>query len=189
MIGKLGYLVGAVALNVGVMSIWLGVTFFVISDLYAVTSSSMEPTLHCPRGTPGDERCLGDGAYPQDVVVSPFPYWYRDPDRGEIAAFRVPAPAEAWCEDTRAGDIFIKRVVGLPGETVEERAGVIYVDGERLSEHYIHDERAVESSFPPTKVPAASYFMLGDDRVGSCDSRLFGFVPRRSVEGKVVMIW
>lgn len=178
---------GALATNLAATACGALLFALVSSSLYDVASSSMEPTLHCPRGTPGDERCLG--AIADEVVVSPIPYWYTEPKRGDIVAFAVPAAARYWCDDTRVGDIFVKRIVGMPGETIEERRGVIFVNGTRLHEPYVHRERARRSSHARQAIPPRHYFLLGDDRVGSCDSRLFGPVPRENVHGKVVLIW
>jgi signal peptidase I len=177
---------GAIAVHVVTISLGTGFLFLASSDVYTVGTSSMEPTLHCLRVTGLDDGCRGE--FGDDVVVSPIPYLLREPRRGDIVAFSPPPAALGWCDDTTREDIYVKRVVGLPGERIEERRGVIYVDGARLMERYLGG-RDVSSSTPERVVPEAHFFVLGDDRFVSCDSRHFGFVPRKEVRGKVVAVW
>ncbi len=109
--------------------------------------------------------------------------------RGDIVAFNTPPRAESECGE---GGIFLKRIVGLPGETVSEDGhGFILVDGKRLDEPYISSaSRALDTAFLGRhwKVPAGDYFVLGDNRSESCDSRLWGGVPRHDIIGPVVKI-
>lgn len=137
------------------------------------------------------------------VIVEKVSYRFREPDRGEVIVFRRPGH-----DDGREGiggivrsfleglglvpaetDIdLIKRVVGLPGETVEIREGVVHIDGQAIEEPYARlDGRDVES----TTVPDDHYFMLGDNRANSDDSRYsLGAVPRDHVVGRAfVIIW
>jgi signal peptidase I len=178
---------GAIALHVVTISLGAGFAFLVSSELYTVETSSMEPTIHCSRATGLDEGCRGE--FPNDVVVSPIPYLLHEPRRGDIVAFSPPVAAIQRCEDTTLQDIYVKRVVGLPGERVEERRGVIYVDDAPLAEPYLSGVRDVGSSTRERVVPNEHLFVLGDERFGSCDSRHFGFVARDDVHGKVVAVW
>ena len=147
-----------------------------VLHLYRVPSSSMEPTLHCARPDVGCE-----GAHSDRILV--LKYVFASPARGDLVAFRTPPLAEVRCG---AGGVFIKRVVGLPGERFEERGGEVYIDGKRLSEPYIQAERRDYRTIPPTTIGAGSYFVLGDNRESSCDSRSWGTVPKKNLIGKVV---
>ena len=169
---------------VGAVAIVLAIKAFVINP-YRIPSSSMEATLHCARPAPGCESRFSDR-----VLANRFIYHFRDPQRGEVVVFKTPPAAKAKCG---AGGTFVKRIVGLPGETVQMRlirgAAFVYIDGNRLEEPYIeHDRRDIgpEEKF---KVPAHSYFMMGDNRSQSCDSRVWGSVPEENLIGKVFMTY
>lgn len=144
---------------------------------YAMPSSSMEPTIHCAKPAPGCQAVAADR-----VVV-------RDPaqgvKRGDVIAFRTPRRAVERCGGS---GIYIKRVVGLPGETVGERGGFIYVDRKLLREPYVAPGRRDHEPARTWRVPAGDYFVLGDNRALSCDSRVWGGVPAANVIGKVVKI-
>jgi signal peptidase I len=77
-------------------------------------------------------------------------------------------------------------MIALPGETWEERSGHVYIDGRRLDEPYIHPDRRDSETIAPIRIQADHYFMMGDNRSGSCDSRKWGTVDRHSLIGKVV---
>ncbi|HEY2938898.1 MAG TPA: signal peptidase I [Gaiellaceae bacterium] len=148
---------------------------------YRIPSSSMEPTLHCARPAPG---CLA--RFSDRVLANRFIYRLRSPRRGEIIVFRAPAAAaRAGCAER--GDTFVKRLIGLPGERVREDArGAIWIDGRRLREPYVAQSRAGDGYRGRAwRVPAHEYFMVGDNRGDSCDSRAWGPVPRRNLIGDV----
>ena len=166
---------------IGAVAIVLLVKAFVVNP-YRIPSSSMEPTLHCARPETGCEA-----RYSDRVLANRFLYHIRDPRRGEIIVFKTPPQAKIKCG---AGGTFVKRLIGLPGDTVELRLlrgdGYVYINGKRLKEPYIQrDRRAAVQSYGPTKVPPGNYFMMGDNRNASCDSRMWGTVPRKNLIGKV----
>lgn len=178
---------GAIAVHVVTVSLGAGFVFLASSNVYTVETSSMEPTIHCSRETGRDDGCRGEFA--NDVVVSPIPYLLREPRRGDIVVFSPPPAALVWCEDAKLEDMYVKRVVGLPGDRVEERRGTIYVQGSPVAEPYLRGVTDTSSSTPERVVPEGHLFVVGDERFASCDSRHFGFVARDHVQGKVVAIW
>jgi signal peptidase I len=165
---------------VGAVAIVLLVKAFVVNP-YRIPSSSMEPTLHCARPASGCEARFSDR-----VLANRFIYHFRNPRRGEIIVFDTPDAARIKCG---AGGTFVKRLIGLPGETVEVRLkqgeGYVYINGKQLREPYIKPDRRPTEAFGPVKVPADHYFMMGDNRSQSCDSREWGTVPRGNLIGKV----
>lgn len=150
--------------------------------IYTVPSSAMEPTLHCARG-PSEPGCLGSSD--DRVLVQPG----KRVKRGDIVVFQTPKEAALKCGE---GGTFIKRVIGLPGETVrEDDGGVLEINGKRLSEPYVSADRRLADSAHFNQswhVPNGDYFMVGDNRSQSCDSRTWGSVPARNVIGPVVKI-
>ena len=115
----------------------------------------------------------------------------RDPRRGDVVVFKYPDEPER---------DFIKRVIGLPGETLEMRAKKIYINGQVLDEPYVHFiDPASESQevtsldlrerYGPVRVPEDQYFMMGDNRDNSQDSRYWGFLPRHYIKGRALMIY
>jgi signal peptidase I len=150
---------------------------------YGVPSAVMEPTLHCAsEETAGAARC---GATTADrVLVNRLAYRLRDPKRGDVAAVEVSAAAARQC-GLDEGDVLLLRVIGLPGETVALQRGRLTVDGERVSEPYVQPtSRGRESG--RWRVPAGRWFLLGDNRLDSCDSRRWGAVPSSSLQGPVL---
>ena len=150
---------------------------------YRIPSSSMEPTLHCAEPAPGCASRFSDR-----VLANRFIYRFRDPERGEIVVFKTPPAAASCLEGGGAGQTFVKRLIGLPGDHLEQRNGVVRVNGERLEEPYIQPQRRGGRDFT-TDVPAGQYFMMGDNRTQSCDSREWGPVPRANLIGPVFAIY
>lgn len=149
---------------------------------YRVPSAVMEPTLHCLRGESAPAaRCRGDAA--DRVLVNRVVYRLGDPERGDVVALEASARAARQC-GLGEGDVIVQRVVGLPGETVRLARGRLRVDGERLSEPYVAPAlRGRESG--TWRVPSGRYFVLGDNRVASCDSRRWGPVAASRLLGRV----
>ncbi len=84
---------------------------------------------------------------------------------------------------------YIKRVIGLPGDTVSVDDGYVIVNGKKLVENYIPPEYRDERSYPPILIPPDQYFVLGDHRISSNDSRAWGLVPRNYIYGKAVFVF
>ncbi len=84
---------------------------------------------------------------------------------------------------------YIKRVIGLPGDTVAVEDGNVFVNGKQLMESYVPAAYRDDRSYSPTVVPPGDYFVLGDHRVSSNDSRSWGFVPRNYIYGKAVFVF
>ena len=149
-----------------------------VAQPFRVPTSSMEPTLHCAHPGIGCTGSLNDR-----VLVAKIVYRFRDPKRYEIAVFHAPPRARKLCTE---GGTYLKRVIGLPGEQVSERVGYFYVDGKKLKEPYLsfYTRDSVTKTWP--RLGAKEYFMMGDNRLGSCDSRAWGAVKRSAFIGPVV---
>jgi signal peptidase I len=161
---------------VGAIAIVLAIKAWVVNP-YRIPTSSMEPRLHCARPGPG---CLA--RFSDRVLANRFIYHFRDPHRGDIIVFNTPPKAAQHCPP--AGT-FVKRIIGLPGETWEQRDGDVYINGRRLIEPYIPRDRRDFDTRPKVKIPAHEYFVMGDNRTQSCDSRVWGTVPRANIIGEV----
>ncbi|MGB9919421.1 MAG: signal peptidase I [Moorellales bacterium] len=131
---------------------------------FMIPSASMEPTL-----MPGDR-----------VMVNKLVYRLADPVPGDIIVFRYPL-------DPRI--IYIKRLVALGGQTVELRNGQLFVDGRPVEENYLPEDPASGGDFGPVRVPPNTYFVMGDNRNNSQDSRVWGPVPKENVVGKAQLLY
>jgi len=107
------------------------------------------------------------------ILVNKASYVFTEPERGEIIVFRSPRNPES--------DL-IKRIIALPGETVEIKGGKVFIDGSPLTEQYVMESCKYE--MPPQEVPADHYFVLGDNRNNSADSHNGWFMPRSNIIGK-----
>ena len=156
---------------VGAIAIVLAIKAFVVNP-YRIPSASMEPTLHCARPGSGCESRFSDR-----VLANRFIYHFKSPARGDIIVFKTPPAAAEKCG---AGGTFVKRLIALPGETWEERNGVVYIDGKRLIEPYVKAARRDFQHVPPRTIPPGKYFFMEDNRGQSCDSREWGSVRART---------
>ena len=161
--GSGGFLEFLVILLVAFALVFGLVRPFILEAFY-IPSESMTPTLE-----------ISDR-----VFVNKFIYRLSEPERGDIVVFR----------STEGGDEdLIKRVVGLPGDSVEVRDGVLFVNGERREEPYLNRRFPDSGIYGPTTVPPNHLFMMGDNRANSRDSRFFGPVPFENIEGEAFVIF
>lgn len=149
--------------------------FLVLFTAYRVPSSSMEPTLRCARPEPGCTADTSDRLLALERV--------GEPGRGDLVVFRMPARGLAECG---AEGTFVKRVVGLPGEEIDVRGGVVHVDGRRLEEPYLDELQRDATGEGAPRVLAGEYFVLGDNRAQSCDSRVWGALPKDNLVARIV---
>jgi signal peptidase I len=159
-------IIAAIAVSVALL-----LRIFVVQTFY-IPSPSMTPTLK-----------VGDR-----ILVNKLAYRLHGVGRGDIIVFRRP-PAED-C-GTPVTDL-VKRVIGLPGETISDKNGTVFIDGRVLAQPWLpkNDPNTYTPSFGPVKIGPNSYFVMGDDRTVSCDSRYWGTVSRSLIIGKVEMrIW
>jgi signal peptidase I len=162
----------------GAIAIVLAVKAWVVNP-YRIPTSSMEPTLHCARPVQGCEARFADR-----VLADRVSYHFRKPHRGEIVVFETPKRAREVCYGSSSSSVFVKRLIGLPGETVVEKRGYLFIDGKKLSEPYVQPVRR-DGRSGTWKVPEGEYFLMGDNRRESCDSRDWGSVPRKNLIGPV----
>lgn len=132
----------------------------VIVQAFWIPSGSMIPTL-----LPGDR-----------VLVCKFWYSFQEPKRGQIFVFKYPVDPKR---------DFVKRIIGLPGETIEIRQGQVFINDSPIEEPYVVFPDSY--NMKQVKVPEGHYFAMGDNRPNSQDSRFWGFVPEENVRGPVFL--
>ena len=149
------------------LAVALGLALVIIIFLYQpvkVEGTSMAPLLS------DQER----------IFINKFVYHFEPIERGDVIVFWYPLDRSK---------SFIKRVVGLPGETIEIRGGRLYLDGKERKEIYVPASYLDGSSFGPLVIPGEEYFVMGDHRDSSNDSRMFGPVGRQYIYGKAVFAY
>jgi len=152
-------------LETAVLTIAIFLVVRVALQNFKVEGESMEPNLH-------------NGEY---ILVNKVDYMLHSPHRGDVIVFRA-IPAGQPDKD------FIKRVVGLPGETVQIKSNTVYINGKPLAENY--QRQPMNYDFPKERVPAGDYFVLGDNRSNSEDSHLWKWLPKNDIVGKAwVSYW
>ena len=144
-------------LSVAVLFCFFLITF--VAQAFRVQGTSMLPVL----------------ADSERIIVNKFVYRFRTIERGDVVVFWFPKDPSV---------SFIKRVVGLPGDTVELRRGVVYVNGQRIDESYVLSSFRDDESHEPVTVAKGYYYVLGDHRSSSNDSRSWGEVPEKYIYGK-----
>jgi len=164
---------------IGAIAIVLAIKAWVVNP-YRIPSSSMEPTLHCARPGDGCEARFSDR-----VLACRFCFHIWSPKRGDIIVFHTPPLAAVRCG---AGGTFVKRLIGLPGDRIhEDQHARIWINGKLLKEPYVKPDRLVTDTHRDENwtVPKGSYFFMGDNRGSSCDSRVWGPVPKKNLIGLV----
>jgi len=166
-----------------VETILICVIFVIFSRAFVFQQSKI------PSGSMMDTLLVGDYIMVNRFVYAPTSFaWERAllPERrlehGDVVVFKFPEEPEV---------DYIKRVVGLPGDVVEGRDYALYVNGERLEEPYVSEivRRVGNYDFGPIVVEPDHYFMMGDNRAHSEDSRRWGQVPRDLIKGRALLIW
>lgn len=155
------------ALREIVTTIIVAVVIFVLLQTtvqsFIVVGSSMKPNLE-----PG-----------QRLLVSKIAYRFGEPQKGEVIVFQPPR---------NKNTDYIKRIIALPGDTIEIKEGVVYVNNVALDEPYI--KNLTTDTLKPTEIPENEYFVLGDNRNNSNDSYDWGTVPRQNIIGKAwISFW
>ncbi len=141
-----------------------GIRTFVAEARY-IPSSSMEPTLEI------NDR----------LIIEKLSYHFREPQRGDVVVFN---PTQTLREQNYK-DAFIKRIIGLPGDTVKVELGKVYVNDKPLAENYIAEKP--DYNYGPVTVPQGQYLVLGDNRNNSYDSHYWGFVPQDHIIGRAAI--
>lgn len=133
-----------------------------VVEAFWIPSASMVPTLK----------------YGDRVLVNKFIYRFTEPQRGDIIVFK---------SVEGDGQDLIKRVVGVPGDEIAVRGGKLLVNGEPQKEPYVNKKYPDRSFYAPTTVPKDHVFAMGDNRANSQDSRVFGPVPEKNIEGEAFL--
>jgi signal peptidase I len=154
-----------------VRDIFLIVVVFILFGVFAVQPVVVEGTSMLPQLNDGERLLVNKLVYYKIQSVS-----WGHIERGDIVVFWFPKEPDK---------SYVKRIIGLPGEIVEVRNGKVYIDGQELNEDYLDIEHNQSlPSFPPKKVEEHFYFVMGDNRDNSSDSRYWGLVPEKYIYGK-----
>jgi signal peptidase I len=161
--------------------LWVGLIFLLINGTVGqarvIPSGSMERTLLI-----GDHLIMSrigfDAGIPFTAIHTPL---WRNPHRQQIVIFKPPFGDNA--------PDYVKRVIGMPGDTLEIHDGSIWINGKKLDEPYLDAPMNPAEHFGPVQVPEGNFFMMGDNRGNSYDSRFWGFVPRGNIIGTPVIIY
>src|SRR5205085_6143784 len=114
------------------------------------------------------------------IFINKFVYRFEPIHRGDVVVFWYPL------DHSKS---FIKRVIALPGESVEIRQGLVYVDGQQIKESYVPPQYEDLSDYGPVRVPPSMFFVMGDHCISSNDFRVFGPVPSRFIYGRAVFAY
>ena len=161
--------------------LWIALAFLLITGTMVqarvIPSGSMEQTLLV-----GDHLIMSRIGYDVSVPFTQFHLrLWREPRRQQMIIFRAPIPGPP--QD------FIKRLIGMPGDVVEIRKGIVSINGSAMVEPYRNGFPSADDNYGPATVPPRSYFVLGDNRGDSSDSRYWGYVPESNILGTPVFIY
>lgn len=150
-------------------------TILLAAILAGAVNSFLIVNAEVPTGSMENTIMAGDR-----ILALRTSYWFGEPERGDITVFRYP-------DDPTGNTLYVKRIIGLPGDTVQVEDGEVFVNGETLEEDYIAE--ITDGDFGPYTVPEGCYFMMGDNRNHSVDSRFWEdkFVEKDEILGKVVL--
>jgi signal peptidase I len=121
------------------------------------------------------------------LIIDKVIYRSTQAKRGDIILFNPPKSLQQSLPGVKPKDPFIKRVIGLPGETIQVKKGKVFINRKPIKEDYINEPPAY--NWGPVKVPKDSYAVLGDNRNNSYDSHYWGFVPKDLIIGKAILIY
>ena len=163
-----------------ILAFALSIAFQILLGNYVVDGNSMDPTLR------NDQRVFVNKFVYFDPIVfkSNLKLSFDstlNPKRGDVVVFDPPFPYDA------SGKQFVKRIIAIPGDTIENSSGIILVNGKPFGNDF--GATSEISEVPKTLVPEGYYYVLGDNRNSSNDSRNFGFVPRTNIIGRVWVIY
>ncbi len=139
-----------------------------VVGMYYVPTGSMIPTLEI------DDK----------VVATKFSYSLHEPERGDVVVFKYPVYEEQGLETV----VYVKRLIGLPGETLEIKNNTVYINGTPLEEDYVNSNTNMPD-YGPITIPEGEYFMMGDNRNDSSDSRIWGTVKAEYLIAKAQFIY
>ncbi len=160
-----------VAVALGALLLAFVVRTYVVQTFF-IPSASMEPTLQ-----------VGDR-----IIVSKLSYTFHAVHRGDIIVFHAPPKESTVCADPEVKDL-VKRVIGLPGETISSRGNQVLIDGKPLAQPWF-PAVPLGPAIPRQVIPKDQYFVMGDNRSNSCDSRMWGTLPGGNIIGHVVFrVW
>ncbi|MDE5124084.1 MAG: signal peptidase I [Trichodesmium sp. St19_bin1] len=156
--------------NIKVVAIALSLSLLIrilIAEPRYIPSDSMMPTLE-----------VGDR-----LVIEKVSYNFHPPETGDIIVFEPPQQLQRY--GYAKSQAFIKRIIGLPGDTIRIEGGIVYINGQPLAENYIAE--TPEYTLPTSiKIPEEQYFVMGDNRNNSNDSHIWGFLPKKNIIGRAI---
>lgn len=161
---------------------WLGIILVALSAAFLIRAYVFQ-TFYIPSVSMVPTLQVGDR-----IIVSKLSTAFGDINRGDVIVFKHP-PREQCGGDAGPDSDLVKRIIGMPGDELTSRNNTIYVNGKKLVENWQHEPN-LGSDIGYVKVPKGQYFMMGDNRPSSCDSRMWGTLPESLIVGKVVLrIW